>query len=108
MVVCAEELGALKRQNFQRRWRGGSSVTVSANALASQQLVEERAEKSESPVILEVKGLKAVVADTRQEILNGVDLVIRQGEVSWKSFFCQFSVRFFIELILHCHVKRIL
>ncbi|KAH9305909.1 hypothetical protein KI387_010313, partial [Taxus chinensis] len=32
-------------------------------------------------VLLEVKGLKAVVAESRMEILQGIDLVIRQGEV---------------------------
>jgi Fe-S cluster assembly ATP-binding protein len=60
-------------------------VTVSADALAAQ-LEEERAgNPREAPVILEVQGLRAVVADTRQEILNGVDLVIREGEVSFHS-----------------------
>lgn len=90
MVVCGEDLGGFKSQSLpsvqgvQRRWRGGScggSVTVSANALAAE-LQEEMAGKSDAPVILEVQGLRAVVADTRQEILNGVDLVIREGEVS--------------------------
>ena len=34
-----------------------------------------------SAVLLEVKGLKAKVAATGQEILKGVDLVVREGEV---------------------------
>lgn len=34
-----------------------------------------------SAVLLEVKGLKAKVAATGQEILQGVDLTIREGEV---------------------------
>jgi Fe-S cluster assembly ATP-binding protein len=73
-----EDLGIAKNQRSQRK----RNVSVSANAVAAQQLVDERADQNnESPVILEVKGLKAVVSDTRQEILNGVDLVIRQGEV---------------------------
>ncbi|KAG0569243.1 hypothetical protein KC19_6G076600 [Ceratodon purpureus] len=82
-AVCGEELfRGQSLQGLQRRVRrSGGSVAVSANALAAQ-LQEERAEKpSEARVILEVQGLRAVVADTRQEILNGVDLVIREGEV---------------------------
>lgn len=74
-----EDLGISKNQRSQRK----RNFSVSANAVAAQQLVDERADQNnESPIILEVKGLKAVVSDTRQEILNGVDLVIRQGEVS--------------------------
>ena len=37
-----------------------------------------RAQKGD--VILEVSGLKAKVSDTGEEILKGVDLIIRQGE----------------------------
>lgn len=79
--MCGEEVGSLKTQS-RRRWREGSSssVTVSTNAMSAQ-LEEEPAAKGEARVILEVQGLRAVVADTRQEILNGVDLVIREGEV---------------------------
>jgi hypothetical protein len=89
MVVYGEEnAGSYKSQSLHRRWRHGAfggSVTVSADALAAQ-LEEERAgNPREAPVILEVQGLRAVVADTRQEILNGVDLVIREGEVSFHS-----------------------
>lgn len=82
VLVCGEEVGSLKTQS-RRRWREGSSssVTVSTNAMSAQ-LEEEPAAKGEARVILEVQGLRAVVADTRQEILNGVDLVIREGEVS--------------------------
>jgi hypothetical protein len=40
----------------------------------------------DSKVLLEVKGLTAVVADTGKEILRGVDLIIRQGEVSYLPF----------------------
>ena len=43
---------------------------------------------SSSPpkVLLEVQGLSAVVADTGTEILKGMDLVIREGEVSSRHF----------------------
>lgn len=81
MVGCAEDLQILKSQKTLIPRRRRFDV-VSASALATHQLEEERTEKSESTVILEVKGLRAVVADTRQEILSGVDLVIREGEVS--------------------------
>jgi hypothetical protein len=40
----------------------------------------------DSKVLLEVKGLTAVVADTGKEILRGVDLIIRQGEVRYLAF----------------------
>lgn len=49
---------------------------VFVNVLVLQQFVEERVEKSELFVIFEVKGLKVVVVDMRQEIFNGVDFVI--------------------------------
>jgi hypothetical protein len=69
MVVYGEEnAGSYKSQSLHRRWRHGAfggSVTVSADALAAQ-LEEERAgNPCEAPVILEVQGLRAVVADTR-------------------------------------------
>jgi Fe-S cluster assembly ATP-binding protein len=38
-------------------------------------------EKSSKPVLLEVKGLQAKIAATGQQILNGVDLTVREGEV---------------------------
>ncbi|XP_024403756.1 ABC transporter I family member 6, chloroplastic-like isoform X2 [Physcomitrium patens] len=82
MTVCGEKLEILN-PHCHRKWRRGScggAVALSANALAAQ-FDEVVAEKSDSPVILEVQGLTAVVSDTRQEILKGVDLVIRAGEV---------------------------
>ena len=36
---------------------------------------------SSSPPLLEVKGLEAVIAATGQQILKGVDLTLRAGEV---------------------------
>jgi hypothetical protein len=79
-----ENAGNYKSQSLHRRWRHGAfggSVTVSADALAAQ-LEEERAgNPREAPVILEVQGLRVVVADTRQEILNGLDLVIQKDEL---------------------------
>lgn len=44
-----------------------------------------------SAVLLEVKGLKAKVAATGQEILKGVDLVVREGEVRVISLYCVFA-----------------
>ena len=38
--------------------------------------------ESEPAVMLEVKGLCAVVAESGKEILRGVDLTVREGEVS--------------------------
>ncbi|GJP39634.1 hypothetical protein CLOM_g23983 [Closterium sp. NIES-68] len=39
------------------------------------------AAEGERPVMLEVKGLKAVITESGKEILHGVDLCIREGEV---------------------------
>ena len=44
-----------------------------------------------SAVLLEVKGLKAKVAATGQEILKGVDLVVREGEVRAASLSAMFA-----------------
>jgi len=56
-------------------------VAVSAVATSQQLDVENRAEKGSPAVLLEVKDLRAVVRETGMEILKGVDLVIREGEV---------------------------
>ena len=56
-------------------------MAVSAVAPSQQLDVENRAEKGSPAVLLEVKDLRAVVRETGMEILKGVDLVIREGEV---------------------------
>jgi len=48
-----------------------SRFSVSASASSS----------SSSPPLLEVKGLEAVISATGQQILKGVDLTLRAGEV---------------------------
>ena len=95
MLVCGDDVRVGRRQSWQRR--GGSSnasVTVSATALAAQEEQEHAENRSDAPVILEVQGLRAVVADTRQEILSGVDLVIREGEVSCQKANACISINF--------------
>lgn len=49
--------------------------------LATRPEAAEGTDGAASNVLLEVKGLTAVVADSGKEILRGVDLVIRVGEV---------------------------
>ncbi|CAM6123507.1 unnamed protein product [Calypogeia fissa] len=73
--------GAAAGNGKGRGSRDGGGVVVSA-------LVTPEVESPVIPdgdkvgkVLLEVKGLTAVVADSRKEILRGVDLVIRQGEI---------------------------
>ena len=56
-----------QRQSMQCRSRR-ASVAASASS-------------SSSPPLLEVKGLEAVISATGQQILKGVDLTLRAGEV---------------------------
>lgn len=50
-------------------------------AAAAVDIEPQNTSTSNSNILLEVKGLTAVVAESRQEILKGIDLIIRQGEV---------------------------
>jgi Fe-S cluster assembly ATP-binding protein len=50
-------------------------------AAAAVDIEPQNASTSNSNVLLEVKGLTAVVTESRQEILKGIDLIIHQGEV---------------------------
>eukprot|EP00897_Mesotaenium_endlicherianum_P009803 jgi/Mesen1/8851/ME000053S08269 len=59
------------------RCRRGTSVTSAALAEAEAAF----APVAEGDIILEVKGLCACIAESGKEILKGVDLVIRAGEV---------------------------
>lgn len=52
-----------------------------AVAVAEQDSLEA-ASAADGKTLLEVRGLSAVVADSGKEILKGVDLVIKEGEVS--------------------------
>ncbi|XWS65389.1 hypothetical protein CRYUN_Cryun05aG0108700 [Craigia yunnanensis] len=54
-------------------------VTVSLSAVESPTYTDGL-DDSKTP-LLEVKGLIAVIAETKQEILKGVDLVVHQGEI---------------------------
>lgn len=76
--MCAEHSGFVNLRQWSRR---RTSVAVSAVAASPQLDVESRAEKWSPAVLLEVKDLRAVVRETGMEILTGVDLVIREGEV---------------------------
>jgi hypothetical protein len=59
-----------------------SKEEAPVEAKSAPTVEEERAgNPREAPVILEVQGLRVVVADTRQEILNGLDLVIQKDEL---------------------------
>ncbi|XVF04170.1 hypothetical protein REPUB_Repub05bG0059100 [Reevesia pubescens] len=55
-------------------------VTASLFAVESPTFTDGRLDNSKTP-LLEVKGLTAVIAETKQEILKGVDLVVHQGEI---------------------------
>lgn len=52
-----------------------------AAATAAVAIEPQNTSTSNSNILLEVKGLTAVVTESRQEILKGIDLIIRQGEV---------------------------
>ncbi|CAI5484169.1 unnamed protein product [Closterium sp. Yama58-4] len=68
---------------FQGRWSASGGATTRALAVDAQLegAAAPAAEATERPVMLEVKGLKAVIAESGKEILHGVDLCIREGEV---------------------------
>lgn len=60
------------------------SVTIVASSVSSavdsDSLVEDRDDGGRIP-LLEVRDLRAVIAESRQEILKGVNLVVYEGEV---------------------------
>jgi len=64
--------------NVFRRFRRRSSSSSSSLQRSSGKTTIVRAKKGD--VILEVSGLKAKVAETGEEILKGVDLIVREGE----------------------------
>ena len=63
---------------FRRRSSSSSSSSSSSLQRSSGKTTIVRAKKGD--VILEVSGLKAKVAETGEEILKGVDLIVREGE----------------------------
>eukprot|EP00250_Pteridium_aquilinum_P032164 c4513_g1_i1 orf=88-1263(+) len=73
--------------SFQSTRRFSQSLVVRAQttiyAVATQQQQQQDCSSHDgSPkIILQVQGLTAVVADTKTEILRGIDLTIREGEV---------------------------
>ncbi|KAJ7295667.1 hypothetical protein O6H91_Y171600 [Diphasiastrum complanatum] len=56
-------------------------AVASASATHPDAAVASSSSEDLPKVLLEVKGLRAVVADTRNEILKGVDLTVREGEI---------------------------
>eukprot|EP01018_Ginkgo_biloba_P004304 Gb_23256 [translate_table: standard] len=68
---------------FKCHGRKGCYCLTPRSALATEaQNISASNYGRESPnVLLEVKGLAAVVAESRQQILQGIDLIIREGEV---------------------------
>ncbi len=71
-------LGVVRQAGGVRGRRGKRGVFAT---LATRPEAAEGTDGAASNVLLEVKGLTAVVADSGKEILRGVDLVIRVGEV---------------------------
>ncbi|CAK9864365.1 unnamed protein product, partial [Sphagnum jensenii] len=71
-------LGVVRQAGGVRGRRGKRGVFAT---LATRPEAAEGTDGAASNVLLEVKGLTAVVADSGKEILRGVDLVIRLGEV---------------------------
>jgi hypothetical protein len=71
-------LGVVRQAGGVRGGRGKRGVFAT---LATRPEAAEGTDGAASNVLLEVKGLTAVVADSGKEILRGVDLVIRVGEV---------------------------
>ena len=69
--MAAPALPTRQRQQMQCRSRRRACVFVAASASSS----------SSSPPLLEVKGLEAVITATGQQILKGVNLTVREGEV---------------------------
>ncbi len=71
-----QRLGVVRQAGCVRGGKRGVFAT-----LATRPEAAEETDGAASNVLLEVKGLTAVVADSGKEILRGVDLVIRVGEV---------------------------
>uniref|UniRef100_A0A0D6R3Q8 ABC transporter domain-containing protein n=1 Tax=Araucaria cunninghamii TaxID=56994 RepID=A0A0D6R3Q8_ARACU len=77
-IIQPHSVASKNRKNFIIASVAAAAITTQPeNASAPYSSTSN----SEEEVLLEVKGLKAVVAESRLEILQGIDLVIRQGEV---------------------------
>ena len=68
---------------FNRR----RSVRIATASLSAVNYPSTSFSDSQKSVLLEVKDLTAVIAETKQEILKGVNLVVYEGEVSSKLIF---------------------
>jgi Fe-S cluster assembly ATP-binding protein len=67
------------RYRFNHRW---SLTAVTASLLSTVDSVETSGSQYENKkLLLEVKDLMAVIAESRQQILKGVSLSIYEGEV---------------------------
>jgi Fe-S cluster assembly ATP-binding protein len=72
-------LGFRSRYRFNHRW---SLTAVTASSLSTVDSVETSGSQYENKkLLLEVKDLMAVIAESRQQILKGVSLSIYEGEV---------------------------
>lgn len=71
-------------------------ITASLSAVESSTSRDGPDDSNTSTPLLEVKGLTAVIAETKQQILKGVDLVINPGEVN--IIFVSFQLTIFLML----------
>ena len=77
LLFKAPSFGPLRSRSIRRRYV--SSIGASLSAVDSPATSGSQGEKK---LLLEVKDLKAVIAESKQEILKGVNLTIYEGEVS--------------------------
>lgn len=78
---------AVRPSSSSSSLQGGKRLSLSLSvrsqaSIAAQFQQQQQQDSSSSPkILLEVQGLTAVVAESNKEILNGINLTIREGEV---------------------------
>ncbi|KAJ9159720.1 hypothetical protein P3X46_025199 [Hevea brasiliensis] len=79
--TASRSLSLRFRSNHRRPGRPFHLVSAALSAVDSPETTSSDGSDSEKKPLLEVKNLTAVIAETNQEILKGVNLVVHEGEV---------------------------
>lgn len=73
-----------RRSNYHRHHLSLNRVTAALSAVDSPLKSSSDGQDEKSQPLLQVTGLTAVIAESKQEILKGVNLLVNEGEVSFK------------------------